>query len=587
MGPPSSCVEIEDRDGAGGRIRSVAALVCYRCGQFLDGSQPGETGLRRRGSKPRLCLRCSSFGPPAPPRRKTIAAARPVPPLDPLLPPETTLVGTTLFERYRVLKMLPGNERNEIYLAYDTQLGRDVVVKFLTQDIRFEHVERFKKEGTLMAALRHPNVASVLDFGVDRSRPFIITEYIEGFDLESYNQTLAQLQDEAGRIRRLLEVGLELARALDVVHAEGIVHLDLKPQNVRVDRTGRPVLIDFGIARKIWLEQTRPGPVEGTMYFMSPEQLRQGPRARVRIDHRSDIYSLCALFYYLLAGRVPFPGPSPVDVLRQIEGSVPRRPSEINPALPVELDEILLRGLDVSPDARFQSMSELAMRLEPVLAGPFPRRGREGIYERHRLKIALALCAAAVLIPAYQLVTFGGSGGTEEEEFAHPPRATRRWSATFGEGVIGSLFLPVSGEVAVSKGRLLMQGARLVSSFELAASDDLELELDVHRLVGPLAVIAWTDEGNSWEMRIDPSTGTASFLSGGQEASARMGHAFQEKEGLLRLTREGRRLTLHLDGQLVLRFLGPNQARPARVLLEAGEGPVFLTRISVTLGLRS
>jgi eukaryotic-like serine/threonine-protein kinase len=274
----------------------------------------------------------------------------------------------SLFSRYRVIEPLGAGGMGEVYLAEDTTLHRPVALKILPpQHVQDEErVRRFKQEAHAASALNHPNILTVHEAGESEGRHFIATEFVDG-------ETLRTLLRRTGSLppREVLAIGAQVASALAAAHDVGIVHRDIKPDNVMVRRDGYVKVLDFGIA-KLMLQagavgpnapaethqQTAAGAVFGTLAYMSPEQARGFP-----VDARSDVWSLGCLLYEMLAGRPPFAGPSSTDVLVAI---LDRETAPLPPRVPPELDSIITKTLRKAPDERYQSSRELLNDLEQL-----------------------------------------------------------------------------------------------------------------------------------------------------------------------------------------------------------------------------
>jgi tRNA A-37 threonylcarbamoyl transferase component Bud32 len=387
--------------------------------------------------------------------------------------------GHTLLGRYKVLHELGTTMLSQVYLAFDNILSRKVVIKYLNLKDRPEHVERFKREASLLANLKHPNIVSVYDSGIEDGRPYIVMEYVEGIDLERFNTALVQGKDEDSRIRRILEIIYELCFALDYLHAQGIVHRDIKPQNVMLDRLGKPFLIDFGIARQDSGDDkiTVTGAILGTLVYMSPEQADRDDA----IDHRSDIYSLGMMLYQLLTGSLPFTGASYDELIRKLQQEMPPLPSGANPSIPEGIDAVILKTLAKGRDERYQTAKELAHDLEPFIMGEGAEvvgPTEQGVYSRYRVHIAVGLNAVAValvllnLIP--QLPLWGSGGGTQ-------PGGTRfTLSEGFDKpGSIDRVFRKVHGRLRLEEGRIRLEDGLVLLGSPSQGRDFVDLGFDV------------------------------------------------------------------------------------------------------------
>ena len=258
----------------------------------------------------------------------------------------------------------------EVYRARDLRLDRIVAVKTLREDLARDQTfqARFRREAQSAASLNHPSIVAVYDTGEDNTGmshvPFIVMEYVDG-------RTIRDLLRDDRRLlpERALEITDGVLRALDYSHRAGIVHRDIKPGNVMLNRHGEIKVMDFGIARAVADTQatmTQTAQVIGTAQYLSPEQARGE-----RVDARSDLYSVGCLLYELLTGRPPFMGDSPVAIAYQHVREAPVPPSRVDPELPAWADAIVLRAMEKDPAARYQSAAEMRSDVQRALSG-FP-----------------------------------------------------------------------------------------------------------------------------------------------------------------------------------------------------------------------
>ena len=270
------------------------------------------------------------------------------------------MVGSVIGGRYELEELVGTGGMSSVFRAYDRLLERRVALKVLheqyTRDA--EHVERFRREARAAAQLNHPNIVTVIDRGEQDGRQFIVFEYVEG-------ETLKDVVEREGPlpVRDVIEAGIQIARALAFAHARGVVHRDIKPQNVLLNGDGRAKVTDFGIARALETDgATLTGTVLGTSDYMAPEQARGE-----RVDAAGDVYSLGALLYELLTGEVLFPGESFLTVAVRHINEPPPSVLEQRPEAPLRLAAIVERCLAKDPSDRFPSMDELIAELEACL----------------------------------------------------------------------------------------------------------------------------------------------------------------------------------------------------------------------------
>ncbi len=269
---------------------------------------------------------------------------------------------------YRILERIGVGGMGEIYRARDSKLRRDVAVKVLPERVAKdpEYLARFEREALAVAALSHPNILSIFDFGTQGGMSYAVTELLEGETLRS-KLTAAPIPQG-----RALSYALQIARGISAAHKRGVVHRDLKPDNVFIVADGHVKILDFGLAKRTgpapdgessaaaWgSELTEPGTVMGTAGYMSPEQVRG-----YVVDHRSDIFAFGTIFYELLSGRKAFKKETPADTMAAILNEVPAPLSASGRNIPQTLDRIVQRCLEKAPQQRFQSVDEVVAALE-------------------------------------------------------------------------------------------------------------------------------------------------------------------------------------------------------------------------------
>ena len=275
---------------------------------------------------------------------------------------------SVLGERYQIGGVLGRGGMAEVHKGRDLRLNREVAVKVLRSDLARDpsFQVRFRREAQAAASLNHPAIVAVYDTGEDRTAmgatPYIVMEYVEG-------DTLRDVLRREGRLRpeKAMELAADICGALDFSHRNGIVHRDVKPGNVMITPDGAVKVMDFGIARAVSdsaATMTSTAAVIGTAQYLSPEQARgEG------VDARSDVYSLGCLLYELVTGAPPFTGDSPVSVAYQHVREDPRLPSSINPAIPPELDAIVMKAMAKNPANRYQSAADMRSDLLRAVAG--------------------------------------------------------------------------------------------------------------------------------------------------------------------------------------------------------------------------
>jgi beta-lactam-binding protein with PASTA domain/tRNA A-37 threonylcarbamoyl transferase component Bud32 len=361
-------------------------------------------------------------------------------------------LGDVLGGRYRLVELLGQGGMARIYRATDSQLGRDVAVKVLHREFGRDpdFVARFRQEAQAAAALSHPGIVGVYDFGTDDEGPYLVMELVDGEDLASVLRRNGPLPP-----RQAARLVAEVGRALNAAHDRGIVHRDVKPGNIMLTATGRVKVTDFGIARA-WADAglTLPGTTLGSVHYFSPEQALGEPATAA-----SDVYSLGIVLYELLAGRRPWEGDSAAAVAMARISAPPPRVSDVRPSVPPDLEAIDRKALARDAAARYPSAGAMADALEafleegrvaaPVaagLAGPVRAVGAAGI--------GAAATSAMRVPPPYDPTAYadGPAGGTAPARrvaAAPPPTdpgedgGTSPW--VWVAGVLGLLILAIAG----------------------------------------------------------------------------------------------------------------------------------------------
>jgi serine/threonine-protein kinase len=272
------------------------------------------------------------------------------------------MVGEVLSDRYEVEELVGTGGMSSVFRAHDRLLDRKVALKVLHQQFTddADYVERFRREARAVAALSHPNIVTVIDRGEHGNRQFIVFEYIDGENLKA----LIQRRGPAP-VTTSVELALQIARGLSFAHQQGLVHRDVKPQNVLLNGDGQAKVTDFGIARSLDVQHgmTQTGTVLGTADYIAPEQA-QGQR----VDEHTDVYSLGVVLYEMLTNEVPFPGENFVAVAMRHINEQPPPIRDKRPDVSPRLEAAVQRAMAKRPEDRFQTMADFCRELEANLA---------------------------------------------------------------------------------------------------------------------------------------------------------------------------------------------------------------------------
>jgi serine/threonine-protein kinase len=327
-------------------------------------------------------------------------------------------VSELIADRYELKDLVGSGGMSSVYCAFDTLLERNVALKILHEHFTADedHVERFRREARAVAQLSHPNIVTVIDRGEQDGKQFIVFELVEG-------ENLKELVERGGPlpVRRALELSIEVARALAFAHGQGLVHRDVKPQNVLLDADGRAKVTDFGIVRTLdAVSQTETGTVLGTSHYVAPEQARGE-----HVDNQTDIYSFGVVLWELLCGEVPYQGDSflavamqhvnepvpsvlerrpdtPLRLASLVESCMAKQPAERPPTMDVVVAE--LEGCLAELDAKDGDESTMIIKrpvAKPVRAPRAPRR-------RARLPLLAVLLAALLLAAVIAAIVLVG-----------------------------------------------------------------------------------------------------------------------------------------------------------------------------------
>ena len=343
-------------------------------------------------------------------------------------------IGKMLDDRYEILELIGSGGMANVYKARCHRLNRLVAIKILKSDLadNADFRRRFHDESQAVAQLSHANIVSVYDVSTNPDREYIVMELIDGI-------TLKQYMERRGRMdwRESLHFITQIMRGLSHAHSRGIIHRDIKPQNIMVLRDGSVKVADFGIACLANQGQTLTQEALGSVHYISPEQARGD-----RIDARSDIYSAGVVLYEMLTGRLPFEGDSAVSVAIQHLSSVPLAPRDIDPSIPEPLELICMKAMNSDPNKRYASADAMIEDLEKFRRDP----SVDMDYIRQELTAPAADTEPTMPLPTAQVASavkkHTGELRREREEEEEPPRRDKK-SITIIAGIFAAAVLLV------------------------------------------------------------------------------------------------------------------------------------------------
>lgn len=272
-----------------------------------------------------------------------------------------SMIGRTFNNRYKLTERVGLGGMAEVYRAEDNVLGRTVAVKVMLPQYAADptFTKRFRQEAASAANLQSPYIVSIYDWGLDGETYYIVMEFLRGTDLKTAIKERGAINQ-----RKAAEIGSQVAQALSVAHAGGIIHRDIKPQNIMIQPDGNIKVMDFGIARAGDAGLSQTATVLGTAHYVSPEQA-QGKE----LTGASDIYSLGVVLYEATTGKLPFDGQDAVSVAVKQVNELPASPSTINPNIDPALEAIIMKAMEKDPERRFKDASEMRHILNDYLAG--------------------------------------------------------------------------------------------------------------------------------------------------------------------------------------------------------------------------
>jgi eukaryotic-like serine/threonine-protein kinase len=428
--------------------------------------------------------------------------------------------GSDFGPRYRIDALLGQGGMGRVYKAYDKELDRTVAIKVVREGAigQADALKRFKQELVLASKISHKNILRIHDMGDVGGLRFISMAFVEGQDLQHIIHDNPKMP-----LDRILNFARQIAEALAAAHAEGVVHRDLKPQNLLVDKNDQIFVCDFGLAKSFEegaIGMTRTGAFLGTPRYMSPEQVEGKPA-----DNRADLYSYGLILYELVTGDVPFTGESTLKVMYQRIQEKPKSPKLIKPDLPNWLVRIIMRCLERNPDDRYQNAYEILADLQGSLSGGGNSRvgmsrigsGSQSVviqipeFASHRwvwvvggvvalLAILFAIPPIRHLIPGFRVEETGAA------KSGIPPLSSGRYIAVLPLQVLGDQsqlgFLAQGIEEALSAKLFQLNGVHVTSSDAAAKADQKQSLQKIARNLGANMLVQGMIQGNGDKIRI-------------------------------------------------------------------------------------
>jgi serine/threonine-protein kinase len=425
--------------------------------------------------------------------------------------------GTDLGSRYRIESLLGEGGMGSVYKAYDRELDRLVAIKVIRPVLVADPTaaQRFKQELLLGSRVSHKHILRIHDLGEANGLKFISMAYVDGDDLHRVLRRSGRLP-----VDRAIALGRQIADALAAAHAEGVVHRDLKPQNILIDHSGAAYVSDFGLAKLLEgpaANVTRSGELLGTPRYMAPEQVEGGG-----VDHRVDLYAFGLILYEMVTGTVPFRGDSAIqELLERVRGKAPD-PRTVNADTPAPLADVILRCLERNPAARFQTADEIVAALDAIGAPRssrhsqlplLPRRLFSPTRSRARRTLLVApiavMLAAVVGLSIWWTTARGRNGSGAVQPSTAPPAATAtgpKHLAVLPFRVLGSadqLRYVGDGVVEALSSRLFqLPDLRVISSRDVEQARTARSIDEAARLLGASLIVEGTVQSAGDELRL-------------------------------------------------------------------------------------
>ena len=425
--------------------------------------------------------------------------------------------GTLLAQRYEIVELLGEGGMGAVYKAHDRELDRAVALKIIRPDLAHQPkmLDRFKQEIILARQVTHKNVVRIFDLGTHDELKFITMEYVEGHDLATILEKRKFAPEEAARIVR------QVCRALKAAHSENVIHRDLKPQNIMIDGNGRVCVMDFGLARSVELSgMTHTGAVIGTPAYMSPEQAKGMP-----IDARSDIYAVGIILYGMLTGTLPFQAETMIASLLKRTQELPLSPNYLDPSIPKDLSDIVMKCLAIEPADRYPRTSDVIADLDAYLEGKhLPAMTAQSVIvmppptppaRRSRLVWAAVALLVALVVTGGVYMSRRWTGSRSVSTPAPVTALIADVDNRTGDAVFDGTLEPVL--------RLALEGATFISAYDRTKLRDLGVpprttkldqaearKLAMAQGLGIVVSAALTQEGSAYKLSVEalqPATG--------------------------------------------------------------------------------
>jgi serine/threonine protein kinase/tetratricopeptide (TPR) repeat protein len=416
--------------------------------------------------------------------------------------------GDELGHRYRIDQLLGQGGMGRVYKAYDKELDRTIALKILQPELTSDPnaMQRFKQELLLASRISHKNILRIHDLGEADGVKFISMALVEGEDLHHLLRTEGRLP-----VERALNIAQQLCEALDAAHSEGVVHRDLKPQNILMGKNDHVYVVDFGLAKSLEASSagmTRTGQYLGTPRYMAPEQVEAKP-----VDNRTDLYALGLILFEMVTGDEPFKGDSTLQIMYRRVKEKPPNPKNLNPELPDYLVRIILRCLEREPSRRYANAAEVLADLRAAHATSGARTVQFTLPSIERKTWLLAIVGAAVIllallaVPTIRHFVFRTHPGIATAPSGVPPLSSGRFIAVLPLQILGDQsqlgYLAQGIEEALSAKLFQLKDVRVTSTDAAAKTDQSQPLPKIARDLGANLLVQGTLQSAGDKMRID------------------------------------------------------------------------------------